>query len=284
MKVVFGPWKVFIATRSVTEKVIPSILQPFTVLPQKSSIDDRGVCTPGLRNPEPSGFYYQDVWQSRVCRNRLFPAPSNVTACLTGKVIYMFGDSTTQQWWQYLVQFLPSLQKIDLHIHSQGPPLLAIDIEHRFILRWRAHQRPLTMTRIPIQEIQYIANELNRIGGHEGLVVVINCLAHFVTFPVSVYVRRIRGIRDAVVRLLERSPQTKVFIKSGNTGYMYIHGSDWLSLQLDMVMRAIFSGLPVTLLDTWEMTSCHYLPRNLHPEKIIVKNELDLMLSFICPQ
>ncbi|CAJ0965425.1 unnamed protein product [Ranitomeya imitator] len=47
------------------------------------------------------------VWQSRVCRNRLFPTPSNVTSCLKGKVIYMLGDSTLRQWWEYLVNFVP---------------------------------------------------------------------------------------------------------------------------------------------------------------------------------
>ncbi|KAM4687853.1 NXPE family member 3-like [Discoglossus pictus] len=271
--------------RFVREKVIASKVRPFTVLPQNSSADDRDICSPGLHLPDPSGFYYLDAWHSRVCKNRQFNDPSNVTACLSEKVVYMFGDSTLRQWWEYLVEFVPSLQRLDLHVSYAPGPLLATDTQHDFLLQWRAHQRPLSMKRTRLQELRYVANELDGMGGgNEGLVIIINCMAHFITFPIRVYIRRIHSIRDAVVRLLERSPQTKVIFKSGNTGYLYTHGSDWLSLQLDMVMRAMFAGLPVTILDSWQMTSCHYLHKGIHPGRVIIKNEVDLMLSYICPQ
>ncbi|KAM4706257.1 NXPE family member 3-like [Rhinophrynus dorsalis] len=279
-----SPLELRFLNKSVTEKLISSTLKPLLVLPQNRSTDNRGICVPGLQNPDPSGFYYQDVWQSRVCRNRHFPKPSNITECLSGKILYMFGDSTTHQWWRYLVGFIPSLQHIDLHIIPPGPEL-AIDTTYNFAVQWQMHQGPLTMTHSAIPELRYTVNELDRIGGgKKGLVIVINCLAHFILLPVRIYVHRLRGIRGAVVRLLKRSPQTNVLIKSGNTGYMHIHASDWLSLQLDLVMRAMFSGLPVTILDTWQMTSCHYLPQDLHPGRVIVMNEVDLMLSFICPE
>ncbi|KAM8966797.1 NXPE family member 3-like [Pelodytes ibericus] len=271
-------------SRSIREKKILSKVKAFDVL-QNITQDDRGVCSPGLPIPDPSGYYFGDFWHSRVCRNRRFPRPDNITSCLKGHIIYMFGDSTLRQWWEYLVDFIPSLQKLELHVRHGSGPVLATDTEHGILMQWRAHQRPLSMTCPHLQEIHYIANELDGIGGgRENLVIVIHCMAHFIPFPVSVYVRRMQGIRNAVVRLLNRNPQTKVFIKSGNTGYWYRHGSDWLSLQLDTVMRIMFLGLPVTVLDAWQMTSCHYSRRSIHPGKTIVKNELDLMLSFICPQ
>ncbi|KAM8966338.1 NXPE family member 3-like [Pelodytes ibericus] len=282
---ILSPAEAKLLSRSIREKRILSKVEPITVLLEQISQDDRGVCSPGLPIPDPSGYYYGDFWHSRVCRNRKFSHPDNVTACLKGHIIYMFGDPTLRQWWQYLVDFIPSLQQLDLHFNHGAGPLLATDTEHGILVHWRSHQRPLSMTCPHLQELHYIANELDGIGGRrENLVIVINCMAHFVPFPVSVYVRRMQGIRNAVVRLLNRSPQTKVFIKSGNTGHLYIHGSDWLSLQLDTVMRIMFSGVPVTLLDAWQMTSCHHSPRNIHPGKVIVKNEVDLMLSFICPQ
>ncbi|XP_072269306.1 NXPE family member 3-like [Pyxicephalus adspersus] len=269
--------------RSITDQVISSALPHLTVQPQRNTTDDRDICRPGLSNPEPSGYYYQDQWHSRVCRNQNFPTPANVTSCLKGKVVYMFGDSTLRQWWDYLVDFVPSLQKLDLHVSYPGP-ILATDTEHGYLVQWRAHQRPLTMKRTRLQELKYIANELDGIGGgDDGLVIVINCLAHFIFFPVDVYFRRMMLIRDAVARLLERSKQTTVIIKSGNTGFLSVHGSDWLSWQLDTLMRAMFSGLPVTIVDAWQMTSCHYHPKAIHPRKIIVQNMVDLMLSFICP-
>ncbi|OCT75107.1 NXPE family member 3 [Xenopus laevis] len=281
---ILTPEEALFLDKSVKEKLISSKVGAFMVLPPKNNTDYRRICSSGLPIPNPSGFYYQDVWQSRVCRNRAFLTPSHITECLSGKVIYMFGDSTTQQWWNFLLQFIPSLQRQELHMKPPAPQL-AMDPTHTFAVQWQAHQKPLTMNYSDKEELYYIANELDRIGGSkEGLVIVINCLAHFVSFPLRFYVRRLHTIRESVLRLMKRSPLAKVFIKSGNTGYMYTHGSDWLSLQLDMVMRAMFSGLPVVILDVWQMTSCHYEPHYLHPGPIIVKNQIDLMLSFICPK
>ncbi|KAE8599888.1 hypothetical protein XENTR_v10017383 [Xenopus tropicalis] len=150
------------------------------------------------------------------------------------------------------------------------------------MVQWQGHLTALTLATGDEQHLPFVANELDRLSG-ERLVVVINCLAHTVLNPLKVYVHRLRNIRNSVLRLMKRSPLTKVFIKSGNTGYKYTYGSDWLSLQFDLVMRAMFSGLPVTILDNWQMTTCHYLPQDLHPGPVIVKNEIDLLLSFLCP-
>ncbi|OCT75102.1 hypothetical protein XELAEV_18034092mg [Xenopus laevis] len=271
--------------KPLKEKLIKSKVDPFHVLSSNNNSDNRGVCSPGLPTLDPSGFYYQDFWQSRVCRNRAFPSPSAVTQCLAGKAIYLFGDSTSRQWWTYLKDFIPSLLEINLYVKLPGTlpgPLLAVDTKHKFAVQWQGHQTALTLATGDEQDLHFVANELDRLGG-EGLVIVINCMAHFILYPVKVYVNRLHNIRDSVLRLMKRSPLTKVFIKSGNTGYKYAYGSDWLSLQLDLVMRTMFSELPVTVLDNWQMTSCHYLPQDLHPSPVIVKNEIDLLLSFICP-
>ncbi|KAM4697254.1 NXPE family member 3-like [Discoglossus pictus] len=270
---------------SLNGQKIPSDLQPLNVLPQneKSKNDTRGACVAGLQNPDPSGFYYQDVWKSRVCLALSFNHPSSVADCLRGKIIYMFGDSTLRQWWEYLVDFVPSLKEIGLHVPHQTGPLLATDTEHNYLVQWRAHQKPLRMQRAWVQDLRYIASELDRLGGRKGMVLVLNCWAHFSSYPVGIYIERFRGIRSAVIRLLKRNPETKIFVKSANTGHKLAHVNEWLSLQLDTVMRAMFSKLPVTILDAWQMTSCYRLPEMLHLYKVIVKNEVDLMLSFICP-
>lgn len=195
----------------------------------------------------------------------------------------MFGDSTLRAWWEYLVSFVPTLKEISLHVSHQTGPLLATDAEHNYLVHWRAHQKPLRMGRISVKELHYIATELDGLGARKGLVIVITCWSHFATYPIGLYIRRLWHIRNAITQLLERSPDTKILIKSANTGY-YALVNDWLSFQLDTVMRAMFSKLPVTILDVWQMTSCHRFPENLHPGPIIVKNEVDLMLSFICPQ
>ncbi|XP_072006113.1 NXPE family member 3-like [Engystomops pustulosus] len=257
---------------SLIEQEISSNVKSFNVLSQKELATAKKPCVPGLKNPNPSGFYYNDTWISLVCSKQEFDISTKVANCLSGKMIYMFGDSTLRQWWEYLVQFVPTLKQIDLHVTHNPGPLLAMDSDYNYLVQWRAHQKPLRMERIGVNELHYIATELDLLGARKGMVILLNCWAHFVTYPIEVYVNRLRPIRDAVTKLLERSPDTKILIKSANTGYKFSYVSDWLSYQLDTVMRAMFSELPVTILDVWQMTSCHRLPENLHPEKIIIKN------------
>ncbi|XP_075924753.1 NXPE family member 3-like [Petromyzon marinus] len=141
--------------------------------------------------------------------------------------------------------------------------------------------RPCVLT-VPVSMPVYYRS-LPTPGGKDT-VVGISLWAHFTGFPVSFYVTRMRGIRAAVVRLLKRAPGTLVVFKSANTSYHSVYQSDWLSLQLDLVMRRLMAGLPVVILDAWEMTAAHRFPDNLHPDPVIIHNEIKLLLAFVCPQ
>lgn len=240
-------------------------------------------CRPGQESPQPSGFYYNDIWRSLTCKARHFPKPNEALKCLKGKDIYMFGDSTLRQWFEYLVNFIPSLKTIDLHINYQSGPLLAVDADAGLALRWRAHGLPLRTTKTMMADLHYEAAHLAGISGGPHTVIVLTLWAHFTTYPIRVYLERLERVRQAISSLLFRSPKTTVLIKSANTGYKSIFGSDWLSLQLDILMRAAFKGMDVTIIDAWDMTSCHYLPDNIHPGPPVIRNVVDLMLSYICP-
>uniref|UniRef100_A0A1B8Y8Y3 NXPE C-terminal domain-containing protein n=1 Tax=Xenopus tropicalis TaxID=8364 RepID=A0A1B8Y8Y3_XENTR len=177
-----------------------------------------------------------------------------------------------------------ALKRIDLHVNYQSGPLLAVDPDAGLVMRWRAHGNPLRTTKTMISDLHYEAAHLYGIGGGPQTVVVFTLWAHFTTYPVSVYIQRLSRLRRAISSLLFRSPETTVLIKSANTGYKSIYGSDWLSLQLDLLLRAMFKGMAVTILDVWDMTSCHYLPEDIHPGAPVIRNEVDLMLSYICPR
>uniref|UniRef100_A0A3Q3GY37 NXPE C-terminal domain-containing protein n=1 Tax=Labrus bergylta TaxID=56723 RepID=A0A3Q3GY37_9LABR len=94
------------------------------------------------------------------------------------------------------------------------------------------------------------------------------------------------SIRRAVIRLLNRAPDTLVVIMTANlrglTPSESLNYSDWYTLQLDKVLRAVFKGFNVRLVDAWEMTLAHHLPHNIHPGRPIVKNMIDILLSYIC--
>lgn len=164
---------------------------------------------------------------------------------------------------------------------------MALDFANNIILTFRCHGPPIRFGRVPVSQLRYIANEIDGVVGDPNTAVVIGIWSHFSTFPIEVYIQRLLSIRKAVVRLLARAPGTVVVIRTANpkhlTLYEALTNSDWYSLQRDKVLRAIFKGMNVKLVDAWEMSIAHHLPHDLHPQPPIIKNMIDVLLSYICP-
>ncbi|NXX16571.1 NXPE3 protein, partial [Podargus strigoides] len=235
----------------------------------------------------PSGYYYEDQWMSRTHWIHHFNKSDDITKCLQGKVIYLFGDSTVRQWFEYLTTFVPDLVEFNLGSPKNVGPLMAVDLKHNILLKFRCHGPPIRFSTVFSSELRYIANELNGVVGGRNTVIAITIWSHFSTFPVEVYIRRLRNIRRSIVQLLDRSPKTVIVIRTANVQALgpevSLFNSDWYSFQLDSVMRKMFSGIAVHFVDAWEMSLAHYLPHNLHPKEVIVKNQIDAFLSYVCP-
>uniref|UniRef100_A0AAY4C7R0 NXPE C-terminal domain-containing protein n=1 Tax=Denticeps clupeoides TaxID=299321 RepID=A0AAY4C7R0_9TELE len=288
----FGGYRANVSTtensllsKSSTDVKIPGSDVTVNVLQNISKTSKTNKCLPGLETPVPAGFYFQDKWTSLLCKTQSFTSADQVSACIKDKQILMMGDSTLRQWFEYLLTKVPSLKKLNLHTSEQSGPFEAVDTTANVRLEWRAHGLPLRTSKTPWADLHYIANEMKDLAGGEHTVVVFTIWAHFTTYPLTVYVRRLSIIRKAVIALLQRSSnQTLVVIKSANTGYKDVYGSDWLSWQLDRVLRAMFKDLHVVIIDVWQMTSCHSSPDNIHPPAVVIENEVELFLSFVCPK
>ncbi|XP_041925586.1 NXPE family member 3 isoform X1 [Alosa sapidissima] len=238
----------------------------------------------------PSGYYYQGSWRPLSgIPIQQFNDSSAITQCLRGKLFYMFGDSTVRQWFEYLNAFVPELKEFNLYSPKNVGPFMAVDSVHNILLQYRCHGPPIRFSTVSASELRYVANELDGLPGGPDTVVALSVWSHFSTFPVEVYMRRLRHIRRAVARLLDRAPGTLVVIRSANPqkldAEVCLYNSDWFSVQLDAVLRAMFRGLRgVVLLDAWDMTLAHPTqPHLLHPPPDIVKNMIDLILSHVCP-
>lgn len=247
------------------------------------TIDVTEKCHPGLHTPVPAGFYLNDMWTSFVCSTRHFTTQTT-TECLKDKHIYMMGDSTIRQWFEFFVKEVPTLKQMNLHVQYQSGPLLAVDVENNIDLHWRAHGVPLRSLKTAVANLHYISNEIDDLAGGSHTVIMFNLGPHFTTYPLDFFTQRVLRIRKAVLALLQRAPDTTVIIKTVNTGYKDIFGSDWYSLQLDRILRWAFQDVGVYILDVWQMTACHYSKENIHPGPVIIKNEIDILLSYICPE
>nr|XP_033470760.1 NXPE family member 3-like [Epinephelus lanceolatus] len=235
----------------------------------------------------PSGYYYHGMWRALGGPTVHQFNTSAISQCLKGKVVHMYGDSTIRQWFEYL-RALPDLKEFDLHSPRQVGPFMALHYANNILVTFRCHGPPIRFYMVHTSELRYIANELDGVNGGINTIVVFGIWSHFSTFPLEVYIFRFRSIRWAVVRLLDRAPGTLVVIRTGNPKvlkglYETLTNSDWYTLQHDKVLRLMFKGLNVHLIDAWEMVVAHHLPHRLHPQPPIVKNMIDLLLSYVCP-
>uniref|UniRef100_A0A3Q3NEQ2 NXPE family member 3-like n=1 Tax=Mastacembelus armatus TaxID=205130 RepID=A0A3Q3NEQ2_9TELE len=276
--------KLFQSDVNMKVYIQPSGSASVTVFPNKT-----GKMKNNNVNSGPAGYYYQGGWRAlRGTTVHQFNTVSDINQCLKGKMVHLYGDSTIRQFFEHFTTALPDLKEFNLHSLRQVGPFMALDYANNILVTYRCHGPPIRFGSVPISELRYIANELDSVIGGSNTVVVLGIWSHFSTFPIEVYIRRLQSIRKAVVRLLDRAPDTLVIIRTANlkalTLYETLTNSDWFSLQCDKVLRAIFKGLNVHLLDAWEMGLAHHLPHSLHPQPPIIKNMIDVILSHICPQ
>ncbi|XP_029969173.1 NXPE family member 3-like isoform X2 [Salarias fasciatus] len=239
--------------------------------------------------PGPAGYYYKGLWSSLSGATvKRFNNASAISQCLKDKVVHMYGDSTVRQWLEFLSRELSDLKVYNLHNMKQSGPYVALDYARNIFVTYRCHGLPIRIVPSPVTELHYVANELDGITGGKTTVVVFGVWAHFTTFPIKYYIRRLMSIRKAVVRLLARAPATRIIIRTANlknspSPFSAQLGGDWPSLQRDKILRTMFKGMDVYFVDAWEMTVAHYLKHDIHPPRPIIKNMIDVVLSYICP-
>ncbi|XP_073669861.1 NXPE family member 3-like isoform X2 [Paramisgurnus dabryanus] len=185
----------------------------------------------------------------------------------------MMGDSTLRQWFDFLLKAVPTFKRMNLHVQYEAGPLLAVDVENNIDLHWRAHGLPLRCLKTEVSNLHYVSNEIDDLTGGPHTVIVFNLGPHFTTYPLDFYTRRVMRVRKAVLDMLQRAPDTTIIIKTVNTGYKF-----------NRILQWAFQDVGVYILDVWQMTACHYNVENIHPGPVIIKNEMDIFLSFICPE
>ncbi|XP_032367022.1 NXPE family member 3 [Etheostoma spectabile] len=256
-----------------------------TVLPKKQGQPE---VESSIAKVGPSGHYYQGVWHALGGPTVRQFNTSAISQCLKGKVVHMYGDSTVRQFFEFLIAEVPGLKEFDLHSPRQAGPYIALDYANNILVTSRFHGPPIRIVPVSTSELRYMANEIDGLIGGPNTVVVFGIWAHFGTFPLEIYIRRLLNIRRAVVRLLDRAPDTLVVIRTGNPKVMSLSASlifsDWHTLQCNKVLRTMFKGLNVHLIDAWEMVIAHHLPHNLHPPRPIIENMVNVILSYTCPK
>ncbi|XP_066282534.1 NXPE family member 3-like [Branchiostoma lanceolatum] len=252
-------------------------------------------CTMNARESQASfgtslGHWSGKVWKSSACNVRVFTR-EDIGRCLANKSVYMKGDSTTRQWYLRLKGVLP-LKAIATDAAAEAYDRSGYNSKGNISVRQQFHQFPIQGShRIVFNDVRYTVDMLDAIQGGPNTIIAVGLWAHFTSEPLDMFRSRMYAIRDAIHRLMRRSPGTRVFVRTGTTrehkgGKLsyYLLGSDWLAYQITEVIREMFRADPdVVVLDTWDMSVCQPGKDAIHPDQAMVDSQLNMMLSHICP-
>ncbi|KAM5135057.1 NXPE family member 1-like [Mantella aurantiaca] len=231
-------------------------------------------CQIGTFPPFPSGYFLRNQWFPSYCNLSSFEPLLNIHKCLAGKMIYLMGDSTIRQWIEFFPKVLKSLQFYDIHRTGWHKTFMAFDLQNNIFIQWKKHGHPfVTMSFFNVKDHAYIPNELDRLAGGSNTIIVISIGQHFRPFPFPLFIKRLLNIRQAIESLFLRSPYTKVIIKSENTRETnpdVERFSDFYGYIQYLLVKDIFQGLNVGMIDAWDMSTA-FGSRDVHPPEPVVK-------------
>ncbi|XP_035676616.1 NXPE family member 3-like [Branchiostoma floridae] len=269
------------ANISVPIRVLPPDMRSFVDLPACPGKESASLA------PGTQGHWSRGVWKSSICNVRVFET-TDVQRCLANKTVYLYGDSTIRQWYEKL-QTMLTLRNI-----KPNTPVLRSghNTNWNVTVYWRFHHVPFRgRTWFNFSELSYAADQLDAIKGGPNTAVVLSLWSHFAGEPLDMIRSRLHAIRHAIHRLQRRDPGTHVFIRTGTTRehkfrmmLFYLTGSDWLAYQITEEIREMFGADPdVVVLDTWDMSVCQWGKDHVHPNQTVVDNQLNMLLSHVCP-
>ncbi|KAH0623359.1 hypothetical protein JD844_031610 [Phrynosoma platyrhinos] len=226
--------------------------------------------------PFPSGFVWQNQWHPLFCKLSMFNTLEKIQMCLKGKLVYFMGDSTVRQWMESLKSRVPS---------EKPQKLIAVNTAQNIQIQWKKHGHPfIGSLEYTVKDHSYMARDIDDIAGDKNTVLVIALGQHFRPFPIEFFIQRAINVRQAIRRLLLRSPDTRVIIKGENIREMDINQerfSDFHGYAQYLAAKDVFRDLEVAFLDAWDMTVA-YDTKDVHPPDSVVWSEINMVLNFVC--
>ncbi|XP_072269772.1 NXPE family member 2-like [Pyxicephalus adspersus] len=242
-------------------------------------------CKIGMDSPLPSGFVLKNVWNPVFCQIKNFSTPEQMYTCLQDKMIYILGDSTLRQWFYTLTGTFKGLKTFNLHRSGLESLLIAADHTKNILLYWKKHSHPFVASHFyTVKDNAYMSQEIDQLAGGPHYVLVICLGQHFRLFPIHLFIRRVLNVYKAVERLLIRSPDTKVIIKTENAREVDSNAerlSDFHGYIQNLIVMETFSNLRVAWVDAWDM-SIAYNTNNVHLPELVIRNQILMFLTYIC--
>ncbi|XP_044158526.1 NXPE family member 2-like [Bufo gargarizans] len=245
-------------------------------------------CQPGMSSPYPSGYFYNYTWRPVYCDMTVYKSGDDFIKCLQGKKLFLIGDSTLRQ---YMVHFTEGIKIVKYFRYHEGgwnsweKTLEAFNMDKDIYVSFKRHGFPLeSFTFFYSKEDMYTSRQIDQRGGGKDTIIVITMGQHFRQFPLKLYIRRAINIRRAVERLLLRSPDTKVIIKTENTREGTAPQErigDFNGYCQYLVLREVFQGINVGFVDAWDMTVASSM-ECVHPMGYTLDSIMSMTFTFAC--
>ncbi|XP_067668401.1 NXPE family member 3-like [Haliotis asinina] len=234
-----------------------------------------------------SGYSSRDndttAWYSQYCRYSIQHTVLDYERCLTNRRLWLYGDSTTRQWFEYISRFLGK----EMVVYEKYKPQVAYLSDTNSSIFCGPHEFPFNTgngwTNATFNKP--LKQYLDRIPSYSRDIVVFHVLAHLVNFGPDVFrghIRRnVKSIRDFMLRV----PKTIVVVKGTSTFRRFERDKfgDMNAMSFDPILKEEFSVIKdrVIFLDFIPMTLAFEVP-GLHPNVEVVKVMVHHLMGSVC--
>ncbi len=233
------------------------------------------------------GYWTANVWTAAGCSTKQWKDKQEVTECFRNKSIYFLGDSTTRQW--TITVLFSLLRKWDnstqfIYFYSDYFK------EYNFNLTFQFYPHILSSTVVAINEEKFEVDILDSLRDPKcRYVVLISPWAHFAQWWLEAYKRRVMLIADAIKMFKKRCPHAAVIVKSphvrdhGTIPQKQFMSSDYILFKIKAIMEEVLNIDGVYYIDVWNMNLAYPGNKTIHMPESVIRQELNLFLSYICP-
>uniref|UniRef100_H2XY50 NXPE family member 2-like n=1 Tax=Ciona intestinalis TaxID=7719 RepID=H2XY50_CIOIN len=255
-----------------------------TVSPENSKpIQKLPPCATGIGTKAACGYIVDGVWKSTFCDNKIKQI-ADAKPCFENKEIYFLGDSTTRQHFYFFAQKfgLTAAEAINDDSLWHGPKVATGPGNIR--IYYRAHGLPF-QNKGPPGFKPYMSDVLDRIlPGQDEVLIILNIGLHIMNYEPSLFVHRMLGIREAMLRLNQRRDKVRYIYRShrmlNNTEFGG-RNNGWLLYRYNVIAQQIFQGVEnFFYFDVWDF-SILWSYKQFHPPQEYLEQE-SLYLSTSC--
>ncbi|XP_067675419.1 NXPE family member 4-like [Haliotis asinina] len=229
----------------------------------------------------PNGYFLQNKWHSLLCTDTLPRTTAAYRQCLKGRTLWLYGDSTSNQFKGVLHSILRFPSHTDGHV-----PTTDRDVTHNFSVSWHAHELPFYHGG---RHYNRSTNEgqnvmMDRLPNTTKDIVVLYMYVHFTLVHPDVFRRHVQRLVPSVRNLLARAPNVTVAVRGPHAFFRPMHGvlSYW-GLLYTSIWHEAFASLQhkIVYLDFWDLTMAK-TSRDFHPAENTVKEMVHTMMSLLC--